>query len=106
MLAHTKHVMERAFPETKYGLIPLKIDVEVSDLNKGDYYKGGREPAEFGIKWEGLEYEDPDPFYVETTREFEEKYFKNRKDYWNKKGEEDPLKEEIEKYLKEGGLSI
>lgn len=106
MLAHTKHVMERAFPETKYGLIPLKIDVEVSDLNKGDYYKGGREPAEFGIEWENLEYEDPDPFYIETTREFEKNYFKNRRDYWRKKNQKDPLENEIAKYLKEGGLSI
>ena len=106
VLAHTKHVMERAFPETKYGLIPLKIDVEVSDLNKGDYYKGGREPAEFGIEWEGLEYEDPDPFYIETTREFEEKYFRGRRDYWRKKNQKDPLEDEIAKYLEEGGLSI
>lgn len=106
MLAHTKHVMERAFPETKYGLIPLKIDVEVSDLNKGDYYKGGREPAEFGIEWTGLEYEDPDPFYVETTREFEKDYFSKRKLYWENKGEMDPLQDEIINYLKEGGLTL
>ena len=41
-----------------------------------------------------------------NLEEFEKNYFKNRRDYWRKKNQKDPLENEIAKYLKEGGLSI
>ena len=98
-LAHIKHIFERVIPELKDDWVPLIIDCEISDLNKGDYYKGGRDPGDFGIDWGTCKYEDPDPFNVELANDLEDQYFKERAQYWEKKGEKDPLRDKIKMYL-------
>lgn len=99
VLAHAKHLFERIIPELQNDWVPLIVDCEVSDLNKGDYYKGGRDPKDFGVNWEDCKYEDPDPFNVELSNELEDRYFKERDLYWLKKGKDDPLKRKIKEYL-------
>lgn len=101
VLSHAKHLFERIIPELQNNWVPLVIDCEVSDLNKGDYYKGGRDPKNFGVEWKTCKYEDPDPFNVELSNELEDRYFVERRVYWENKGEEDPLKDKIAQYLKD-----
>lgn len=98
-LSHVKHVFERIIPELQQDWVPLIIDCEISDLNEGDYYKGGRDPKNFGVDWKTCKYEDPDPFNVELSNELEDKYFKERALYWENKGEKDPLENKIKEYL-------
>lgn len=100
VLSHIKHVFERVIPELESDWVPLVVDCEISDLNEGDYYKGGRPPKAFGVDWESCKYEDPDPFNVELTPSLEKKYFEERQSYWNKIGKDDPLKDKIEEYLR------
>lgn len=101
VLAHIKHVFERRVPEIpEKDWVPLVVDCEVSDLCKGDYYKGGHSPESFGVNWEaGLEFEDPDPFGVELSPELEMRYFSKREDHWRKKGVPDPLASKINLYF-------
>lgn len=100
VLAHSKHLFERKIPEFKDNQIPLPVDMEISDLKQGDFYKHGREPSEYGIKWEDLEYEDIDPFDCELNEKFDREYFERRKAYWENKGEKDFIsEEEISSYL-------
>ena len=54
VLAHLKHLCEREIPEFLGTKIPLKIDCEISDLTKGQYYKGGSSPESYGINWNEL----------------------------------------------------
>lgn len=98
-LAHIKHLCERRVPEYRDRWVPLSVDCEISDIKKGQYYKGGSSPESYGIQWEGLEYEDPDPFGVELARDFEDDYFKKRQDHWFSKGMRDPLQAKINEYL-------
>lgn len=99
VLAHIKHIFERVIPELKDDWVPLIIDCEISDLNAGDFYKHGRDPEDFGVDWESCKYEDPDPFNVELSNDLEDQYFKERAQYWEKKGEKDPLEDKIRSYL-------
>ena len=89
VLAHAKHIFEREIPELEADWVPLIVDCEVSDLNEGDYYKGGREASDFGVDWNSCKYEDPDPFNVELSDKFERRYFEERRRYWEKKGKEE-----------------
>ena len=57
MQIHFKNLCERYIPEFPDDKIILKVDCEVSDLTQGDYYKGGREPLEFGVDWDNIERE-------------------------------------------------
>lgn len=98
-LSHIKHIFERRIPEFGDDWVPLVADCEVSDLKKGDYFKGGRDPINWGVDWKTCKYEDPDPFGVELSSEYEVEYFKARQDYWINKGEKDPLEERIQEYL-------
>lgn len=100
VLSHIKHVFERVIPELENDWVPLVVDCEISDLNEGDYYKGGRPPKAFEVDWESCKYEDPDPFNVELTPSLEKKYFEERQSYWNKIGKNDPLRDKIEEYLR------
>ena len=100
VLAHAKHLFERIIPELQSEWVPLIVDCEVSDLNRGDFYKHGRDPEDFEIDWNSCKYEDPDPFNVELSSELENKYFQERAQYWEKKKERDPLEEKIKSYLK------
>lgn len=108
VLAHLKHLCERRLPEYEDRWVPLTVDCEISDLNKGQYYKGGGSPESYGVSWEGLEYEDPDPFNVELTFEYEKAYFEAREKYWKGKGHRDPLRVTIMNYLsqKSGTASV
>lgn len=54
VLTHLKHLCERQLPEMKGSSVPLVVDCEISDLNKGQYYKGGSSPESYGIKWDEL----------------------------------------------------
>ena len=95
VLAHIKHVCERKIPELKDNWIPLLIDVEIADLTDNahqDCYKHGRSWTDFSISssWNDLQFEDPDPFNVELSSEFEQEYFEQRKTYWRKKNQKDP----------------
>lgn len=98
-LSHIKHLFERIIPVLQQDWVPLIIDCEISDLNEGDYYKGGRDPKNFGVDWKTCKYEDPDPFNVELSNELEDRYFKERALYWENKGEKDPLENKIKGYL-------
>ena len=104
VLAHIKHVFERQIPEIpEKDWVPLVVDCEVSDLLKGDYYKGGHAPEQFGFNWsDGGEFEDPDPFFVELSPAFEMRYFARRADYWKKKGQPDPIQNKIDEYFQAG----
>ena len=96
VIAHLKHICERKVPELIETWSPLPVDCEISDLTKGDYYKGGRDPKEFGLDWNNIIYEDPDPYGVELIPSEEEEYFKKRAEYWKSKNMEDPyLKKKI-----------
>lgn len=100
VLAHSKHLFERKIPEFKENQIPLPVDMEISDLKQGDFYKHGRDPSEFGITWDDLEYEDIDPFDCELSEKFDREYFERRKAYWENKGDKDFIsEEEINSYL-------
>ena len=99
VLSHIKHIFERKIPELAKDWVPLVVDCEVSDLNQGDYYKGGRDPIEWGIKWDTCKYEDPDPFNVELSPELELEYFKEREEFWKNQNKQDPLKDKIQEYL-------
>lgn len=99
VLAHLKHLCERRLPEYEDRWVPLSVDCEISDINKGQYYKGGSSPESFGLNWDGLEYEDVDPFNVELAEEYEKDYFLKRKEYWAKLGRRDPLQRTIASYL-------
>lgn len=101
VLAHLKHLCERRLPEYADRWVPLDVDCEISDLNKGQYYKGGSSPESYGLHWEGLEYEDPDPFNVELSKEYERAYFEKRKEHWAKLGRRDPLQKKIASYIEE-----
>jgi len=48
VVAKAKEFFECALPELKG--VPLKIDFAISDIAKGDYYKGGKGLSSFGIK--------------------------------------------------------
>ncbi len=98
-IAHIKHLCERRVPEYGERWVPLSVDCEISDLKKGQYYKGGSSPESFGINWEGLEFEDPDPFGVELLPEYEDEYFSERQKYWHSHGKRDPLQPKINEYL-------
>lgn len=53
-----KKLAEQIVPEFSYSPIILKVDCEISDLNNGDYYKGGRDVDDFlpeGLNWEDLD---------------------------------------------------
>ena len=65
VISHMKNLCERYLPEFPDDKIILKVDCEVSDLTQGDYYKGGREPIEFGVDWDNIE-KEPD----EVVNEF------------------------------------
>ena len=102
-----KHVFERKIPELEKNWVPLIIDCEISDLNKGDYYKAGQAPEAFDVSWDDkTKYRDVDPFNVELADRYEIEYFQGRRDYWNSLGKEDPLKDQISEYLKNKGLSL
>lgn len=103
VLAHWKHVCERKIPELEKNWCPLPVDCEIADRSKGDYYKGGREPEEFGIDWDTIQFEDPDPFNVELKDSFEKEYFEKRLEYWTSKEKKDPLQEKIDQHLKRKG---
>ena len=106
-LPHMKHVFERKIPELEKNWVPLIIDCEISDLNKGDYYKAGQAPEAFDVSWDDkTKYRDVDPFNVELADRYEIEYFQGRRDYWNSLGKEDPLKDQISEYLKTKGLSL
>lgn len=98
-LAHIKHLCERQVPEYGDKWIPLNVDCEISDIKKGQYYKGGSSPESYGIQWEGLEFEDPDPFGVELSPEYEDNYFKKRQEHWHSQGKRDPLQVKINEYI-------
>lgn len=51
ILHKMKDLCERVVPEFSYSPVPFKVDCEISDLNKGQYYKGGSSPESFGIPW-------------------------------------------------------
>lgn len=51
VLKKVKEICERPVPEMSHFPVPLTIDCEISDLNKGQYYKGGSSPASYGIEW-------------------------------------------------------
>ena len=107
VLPHMKHVFERKIPELEKNWVPLIIDCEISDLNKGDYYKAGQAPEAFDVSWDDkTKYRDVDPFNVELADRYEIEYFQGRRDYWNSLGKEDPLKDQISEYLKNKGLSL
>ena len=104
VLAHIKHVCERKIPELKDNWIPLLVDAEISDLTDKthhDCYKHGRPYVDFdtSVKYDDLQFEDPDPFNVELYKEAEIEYFDLRKEYWEKKGVRDPLSLQINEYL-------
>ncbi len=99
VLAHIKHVEERKIPELMDTWVPLPVDCSISDCSKGQYYKEENSPESFGIHWEGLEFEDPDPFGVDLNPELEREYFTNRKKYWLNRKKMDPLARKIQKYL-------
>ena len=104
ILPHFKHLLERKIPELQASWVPLPADCEVSDLTKGEYYKGGTSPESHGISWEDGEFLDIDPFGVELSLEFEKEYFDKRKAWWAKQGKVDPLARKIYKYRKEKGI--
>lgn len=104
ILPHFKHLLERKIPELQSSWVPLPADCEVSDLTKGEYYKGGTSPESHGISWEDGEFLDIDPFGVELSLEFEKEYFDKRKAWWAKQGKVDPLARKIYKYRKEKGI--
>lgn len=104
VLAHIKHVEERKIPELLEYWVPLPADCNISDHSKGQYYKEENSPESFGITWEDLEYQDPDPFGVELSDALETEYFDNRKKWWESKGLPDPLARKIYKYRKEKGV--
>lgn len=104
VLAHWKHVCERKIPELRKNWCPLPVDCEIADRAAGDYYKGGREPIEFGIDWNNWQYRDPDPFNVELADDFEKEYFQKREEYWKSINKKDPLEKEINEYLKKKQL--
>jgi DNA polymerase I-like protein with 3'-5' exonuclease and polymerase domains len=45
-----KEFLLKPQPELMNANVPLEVDCEVSDINAGDYYKGGRDIREFGIE--------------------------------------------------------
>ena len=51
VLRHLKELCERHLPEFGDSPVKLKVDCEISDLNKGQYYKGGSSPESFGLAW-------------------------------------------------------
>ena len=51
VLRHLKELCERHLPEFGDSPVKLKVDCEISDLNKGQYYKGGSSPESYGIPW-------------------------------------------------------
>ena len=51
VLHHLKELCERHLPEFGDSPVKLKVDCEISDLNKGQYYKGGSSPESYGIPW-------------------------------------------------------
>lgn len=104
VLAHLKHLEEREIPELEDNWVPLPVDCNISDRTLGQYYKEENSPEGFGIQWEDLEYEDPDPFDVELRKDFETEYFNKRKNYWKNKGKMDPLARKIQKYRNEKGV--
>lgn len=54
VLKKMKELCERKLPELSDSPITLTVDCEISDLTKGQYYKGGSSPESFGIKWNEL----------------------------------------------------
>lgn len=105
VLAHVKHIEERKIPELKEFWVPLPADCNISDRTKGQHYKQEINPETFGIPWsDNLEFQDPDPFGVELSPEFETEYFNKRAEWWAKKGLTDPLARKIYRYRKEKGL--
>ena len=87
--------------------MPLLIDCEISDLNKGDYYKAGQAPEAFDVQWdENTKYRDIDPFNVELNDKYEIEYFQGRRKYWESQGKTDPLENEIKTYLESKNLSL
>lgn len=104
VLAHLKHLEERKVPELEENWVPLPVDCSISDRTLGHYYKEENSPEGFGIHWNNLEYEDPDPFGVELKKEYETDYFDRRKNYWKNKGKMDPLARKIQKYRNEKGV--
>lgn len=55
VLTQLKHQCERYIPELDNGTnVKLRVDCEISDINKGQYYKGGHSPEEYGIDWNSL----------------------------------------------------
>lgn len=51
VIKHLQSLCEREVPEFMGTPVPLKVDCEISDLTKGQYYKGGSSPESYGIKW-------------------------------------------------------
>ena len=104
VLPHFKHLLERTIPELQASWVPLPADCEVSDLSRGEYYKGGTSAESHGLYWGNGEFYDPDPFGVELSPELETAYFDKRKAWWASKGEIDPLARKIHKYRKEHNI--
>lgn len=53
-LKKAKYELEKPVPEIAFSPIRLVVDCEVSDLKTEDYYKGGRDPVDFGVNWKHL----------------------------------------------------
>ncbi len=104
VLAHIKHVEERKVPELLDYWVPLPADCSLSDHSKGQYYKEENSAESFGVQWDNLEFEDPDPFGVELNPDLEKEYFDKRVAYWESKDETDPLARSIFRYRKEKGI--
>ena len=51
ILKKFKELCERYLPEFGDSPVRLKLDCEVSDLNKGQYFKGGVSPEVYNIPW-------------------------------------------------------
>lgn len=51
VLPKLKELCERDLIELSSSPIKLKVDCEISDITKGQYYKGGASPESFDIKW-------------------------------------------------------
>ena len=104
ILPHFKHLLERKIPELEASWVPLPADCDVSDLKKGEYYKGGTSPESHGLISIDGEFTDRDPLGVELSPKFETEYFDKRKEWWSKQGKIDPLARKIFKYRKEKNI--
>ena len=57
ILKKFKELCERYIPEFGDSPVRLKLDCEVSDIKKGQYFKGGVSPEVYGIPWNEWEEE-------------------------------------------------